>query len=64
MNKVPQCPSCGRKLIAVVQTEESVYKFNPKTGKYDDTGYGNLDVTCDCGNDLTDEIFPDGIINF
>ena len=64
MNKVPQCPNCKTKLETARQTEESLYRFNSKTGKYDDTGYGNLDVTCDCGNDLTDEIFPDGIINF
>lgn len=65
MTKIPKCPSCKKELKTVIQLEESLYKFDQVTGTYAEDGIsGSLDVTCDCGEDLTDEIFPDGVINF
>ena len=60
----PLCPSCGSDIKAARATSWQVYEYNPDTGRYS-VKDGNIDLTCDCGQDLNSEdIFADGIDEF
>ena len=63
--EVPKCPNCGKELKTVCQIEYSSYNFNKTTGTYDEDGMtGDLEVQCDCGVDLVDDVFTEGVVNF
>ena len=59
----PQCPNCGEPITKVSYTGWQLYRFNASTGQYDgDDGSGSM--VHDCGHDLTEELFPEGIDDY